>query len=314
MDDDLDKTLDPGEIAFSKAQLLARDKFSILKTEAYAMPSSTYVPDDSHTFFVTEDKTMCWANFGRCWEDEGDRTLVAKQNSYKEWLLEFCPPDDYGKCGINFGLNGVCHTTANRELLIGEYDVSVKEASKNFVTVSIFGKYGYGIDILKNLVTESFTRANYKVMMTQDMLDTVLARIDNTMDDEVNAWKQLMETYFQLQISDIISQHEDALNGLKQMISTLFGEREALYKKFVNSQILRTEYQIEIYKLLTSTIFNYFDFLTNNNFINSQQEEIVKQNATKFLNSLFKVFDKQTQTVESTGKLNQDLASADLFI
>ena len=313
MDNDLDTTLNPGEIVPAKTEILARDKYSILMTEAYAMPSSTYVPDDSHTFLVSEDKTMCWANFGRCWEDEGDRTLVAKQKSYKEWLLEFCPPDDYGRCGIKFGLNGVCHTTANRELLIGEDDLSVKEASKNFVTVSIFGKYGFGIDVLKNLVKDSFTRANYKVMMTQDMLEKVLARIDNTMDDEVNAWKQLMETYFDLQISDIISQHEEALNNLKKMINTLFSGREALYQKFLNSQILRTEYQYEIYQLITSTVYNYFDFLVNSNYINSEQYNNVKEKAVKFFKSLFKVLDEQAQTVEKTNKLNSELAVKEMF-
>lgn len=42
----------------------------------------------------------------------------------------------------------------NRQLLIGRFDVSVKEASKNFVTVSVFEKYGFDIQNLKNLVAD----------------------------------------------------------------------------------------------------------------------------------------------------------------
>ena len=30
------------------------------------MPSSTYVPNDSHAFLVSLDKTLCWINYGRC--------------------------------------------------------------------------------------------------------------------------------------------------------------------------------------------------------------------------------------------------------
>lgn len=313
MDENIDKDLDPGEIAYSKAQLLARDKMTILKTEAYAMPSSTYVPDDSHTFVVSEDKNICWANFGRCWKDKGDRTLVASQNSYKEWLFEFCPPDNYSKCGIIFGINGVCHTTANRELLIGENDVSVKDASKNFVTVSVFGKYGCGLDILKQLVTDTFNEANATVEMTESMLKTVLARIDNTLDDEVSAWKQLIETYFKLQISNIINEHSDALEQLKVMVKSLLDGRENEFKQFLLQKYKKVDYQFVIYNLMITNVNNYLDFLLTKNYISSEQNNLAKNNATKFLSSLFKSFEKQTQTVETTGKLDQNLANDLLF-
>ena len=307
--------IDPGEIVIDKTHLLARDKYSILKTEAYAMPSSTYVPDDSHTFFVSEDKTMCWANFGRCWNDEGDRILIAKQNSYKEWLLEFCPPDDYGKSGIIFTVNGVCHTTANRELLIGEFDLSVKDASKNFVTVAIFGKYGFGLDILKKLITDAFNRANENVMMTQDMLDTVLARVDNTLDDETEAWKQLIESYFTLQISDITSKHEDALEKLKDMIKTLLEGREKIYHDAITASVfIREEYEKQVYTLISTNVFNYFDFLLNNNYIDSQQNTMAKQSANKFFKALFNILDEQTQALQATGEMNQELAKKELFM
>ncbi len=315
MDNNIDGDVDPNEIVISKNQLGVRDKYSILMTEAYAMPSSTYVPDDSHAFLVSLDRTLCWANYGRCWNAPGEKILVAQQNSYKEWLLEFCPPNDLIRCGIVFGLNGVCHTITNRELLIGESDVSVKDASKNFVTVSIFGKYGFGLDNLKKLVTDSFNRANLKVMMTQDMLETVLARIDNTLDDEVSAWEQLIENYFSLQISEIVSMHEDALEKLKNMITTLLEGREKIYNDFFNlSVITRQEFERQIYVLISSNVFNYFDLLCDSNYINNEQDDIAKQSADKFFKALFKIFDEQMQTVETTGGLDQSLAKAELFM
>ncbi len=307
--------IDPGEIVIDKTHLAARDKFSILKTEAYAMPSSTYVPDDSHTFFVSEDKTLCWANHGRCWNDKGDRVLVASQNSYKEWLLEFCPPDDYDKCGLFFGFNGVCHTYANRELLIGEFDVSVKDASKNFVVVAIFGKYGMGLKNLKALITESFNNANFKVEMTQDMLDTVLARVDNTFDDETEAWKQLIENYFFVPMTELIKQHEGVLDRLKQLVTTLFEGRESIFEKHFNQSVFdKGQFREEIFQLLSSNIFAYLAFLHDNNYIDDDQYNKSKQGATKFLEGLFGVVEGQVEAVQATGELNQELAKKELFM
>ena len=65
------------------------------------MLSNTYVPNDSHAFLVTLDRKMCWANYGRCWGDKGELNLIAKQKSYQEWLLEFCPPNNYFKCMLD---------------------------------------------------------------------------------------------------------------------------------------------------------------------------------------------------------------------
>ncbi len=315
MDNEFEKEVNPGEIVINKNHLAERDQFSILKTEAYAMPSSTYVPDDSHAFVVSEDKTLCWPNHGRCWEDKGDRILVANQNSYKEWLLEFCPPEDYDKCGLFFGLNGVCHTYANRELLIGELDVSVKDASKNYVVTSIFGKYGFGLKNLKNLITEAFNRANFKVEMTQDMLDTVLSRIDNTLEDETNAWELLIENYFSIQMSDIVMQHKDALDKLKNMVTVLLTEREKIFEDHFNTSIFdKLEYRTQIANLITSNTFSYFDFLHMSNYIDDTQYNTAKQSATKFFETLFGVVEGQVEAVQATGELNQELAKKELFM
>ena len=303
------KNPNPGEIVINKNHVAFRDKYSILMTEAYAMPSSTYVQDDSHAFLVSLDRTLCWANYGRCWNGQGDKILVAKQNSYKEWLMEFCPPQDLLRCGIIFGINGVCHTITNRELLIGENDVSVKDATKNFVTVSVFGKYGFGLNELKKLVKDSFDRANLKVMMSQDMLERVLNRIDNTLDDEVNAWKQLMENYFYLKISDIISEHNNALENLKNMVIILLEKREKIFNDYNNlSVIKRNEYEKQIFLLLLNNVYSYLDFLLNENYISKEQNNISKQNVVKFFKTLFKVVDGQIQDVELTGSMNQSLA------
>ncbi len=298
----------PGEIVINKNHILFRDNATIVLTEAYAMPSSTYVPDDSHTFFVTADKKICWANYGRCWNDKGDRIKIADQKSYQEWLNEFCPNGDYTKCGITFGVNGVCHTVTNRELLIGEDDVDVRNAAKNFVTVSIFGKYGFGLSALKQLITDAYNRANLKVMFPEGILETVLQRIDNTLEDEANAWQQLMNEYFALSLKDIIATHPDALTKLQEMIKNLLTNRENIYEEYVKNIFEHETFEKNIYNLLTSSVTNYITYLSTSNYIDITTRDTALKNATLFFNKLFKVVDGQIAEVTATGKMDEELA------
>ncbi len=297
----------PDEIVPSKTQKGKQEGFTILFTEAYAMPSNTYVEDDSHTFTVSLDRSLCWKNFGRCWFDEGERELIAKQTAYKEWLLEFCPPKDYAKCGIMFGVNGVCHTTSNRELLIGEDNVDVRLAPKNFVTVSIFGKYGFGLDILKQLITDSYHRASLQVPMAEDVLQMVLDRIDQTLDDEVLAWRQLMSEYFMLPIEPILQKHPDAVANLRMMITHLLQNRELIYEEFRKRQVVQPTYEKNIYMLLSQSVSHYLDFLVQNGYIDNTMRTNALQAMTLFFNRLFRVVDGQVQAVTQMGGLDQNL-------
>ncbi len=299
---------DSNEIAINKNNLLSRDMVTILDTEAYAVLSNTYVANDSHAFLVSLDRSMCWANFGRCWGDQGEFNLIAKQKSYQEWLLEFCPPNNYFKCGIIFGINGVCHTFTNRELLIGKNDVDVREAAKNFVTTAIFGKYGYGLKQLKKLIKDSYNTANMKVIFPEDALETVLARVDNTLDDEVSAWQQLIEEYGKLSITEICEEYEDALKQLEDMITHLLSEREENFDNFLNKNLARLDYEKNIHTLLTTSVCDYILFLGNNNYISEEIKNETIFNLRDFFNKLFKVIDEQMYSIEESEKMDEELA------
>lgn len=54
-----------------------KSNMSLINAEAYSMPSSTFVPNDSHCLVVTEDKQTCWANNGGGWFGSCPKTLVA---------------------------------------------------------------------------------------------------------------------------------------------------------------------------------------------------------------------------------------------
>ncbi len=304
----------PDEIVINKNNLLLRDNVTILDTEAYAVLSNTYVPNDSHAFLVSLDRKMCWANFGRCWGDKGEFNLIAKQKSYQEWLLEFCPPENYFKCGIIFGVNGVCHTFTNRELLIGENDVDVREAAKSFVTTAIFGKYGYGLDELKKLITDSYNIANMKVMFPPNTLETILARIDNTLNDEVNAWQQLIEEYGKLSLIEICKEHNDVLDMLKNNVNNLLYEREKIFNYFIKSNLSRQQYEKNIHSLLITNTNNFITFLGNNNYIDENTKNETIFNLIDFFNKLFKIVDEQVNTINDSNKMDEELAKKKVLV
>ena len=91
----------------------------------------------------------CWNNGGRGGDTAPVKTKVVQTRAYKEWLFDFVPNDKIYKCGISFYVNGVCHTYANRKLLLGEGNVDVRDAPKDYVCVVFFGKYGFGLNQLK---------------------------------------------------------------------------------------------------------------------------------------------------------------------
>jgi len=155
---------------------------SMIEIEAYSLPSSSFVPDDAHVFVIDVSRSIEWRNKGGGWTDSRPRTKVASTRAYKEWVLDFIPPNNLEKSGIIFGLNGVCQTYANLELLIAENEASVKSAAKNYVCVWCFGKYGLGLENLKNLLKKSYNEVIKTHTDPYNALPKILSRVDNYLE------------------------------------------------------------------------------------------------------------------------------------
>lgn len=297
--------MDPKPIIVPDKTLRIRDTLELRIVEAYAMPSSTYVPNDSHCFVVSLDRKDCWRNYGRCWDDKGEKMKVAENNSYWQWLMDFCPPLNYQKCGINFGINGVCHTFANRELLIGENSVDVKKAMKNHVCVSIFGKYGFGLAQLKQLLKESFDRTVKLVEMDETLLPKVLNRVDDFLDDEVEAWYKVFLEY--VAMTSIVLDNPKTKKAIQEMIMELVEGREAFYLKLLNGEYSEQQFKEIIKNLLQEKGINFLNTIKSFGLIDDVELANYIKHYKMYLLLVFKAITAQEQSILITGSLNEEL-------
>ena len=170
------------------------DFITLMPIEAYSMPSSTFVPDDSHVMVINIARDMEWDDFGGGWSDRRTKTLQARTNAYKQWLINFCKPTATPtETGITFMENGVCHTAANRILIVSDGDTNVRLAPGDEYAILFFGKYGLGISDFKKKLKDSFNKTAKSYFMPNCILDDVLKRIDNSWEEEWSAWRLVAE-------------------------------------------------------------------------------------------------------------------------
>lgn len=82
----------------------------------YSHPSTYSGFKDTHTFVLASTGEK-FSNYGGIYDK--DITAVAQGLAYRTWLNELMPRQttSFKETGISFGVNGVCHTYAMRELL-----------------------------------------------------------------------------------------------------------------------------------------------------------------------------------------------------
>ncbi len=289
-----------------------KQSMRLISVEAYAMPSSTYVKDDSHCFVSTEDKRTCWYNHGGGWSDSREKTRVAVNRAYKEWMWEFVPPTDIDRCGIKFGENGVCHTFANRELLIGEYAADARKAAKDYVCVFFFGKYGMGIKKLKQLLTDSYNRTVRSYQDPYNALNKVLARVDNTLDDELQAWRLVGIEYAHIPIDEIMA--KDPRGGLsvaRSRLASLMEKREKIYQDFLDSGKAGGTGKLyrNVRDLIEDDANHYLDMLASIRYITQSDRQIYAGNINKFLNSMIRSLIAQNEEFQRTGRIADDFST-----
>jgi hypothetical protein len=203
------------------------DFITLMPIEAYSMPSSTFVPDDSHVMVINTARDMEWDDFGGGWSDRRTKTLQARTNAYKQWLLNFCKPTaSPTDTGITFMENGVCHTAANRILIVSDGDTNVRLAPGDEYAILFFGKYGLGISDFKKKLKDSFNKTAKSYFMPNCILDDVLKRIDNSWEEEWSAWRLVAEKECNLDVRRILNKN----------VSGGFSNAERHMKDFIAKQ------------------------------------------------------------------------------
>lgn len=296
----------PFDIHSAEAQKL----LNLVTLEAWALPSDMYIEGDSHTFVVTQDKTTaCWHNFGRCWEDAGPRrTMVASVEVFYEWMNNFCPASDILKCGLYFGLNGVCHTYANRELLLGVEPADVKKASKDYVVVFIFGKYGLGVDTLKQLVKTSFEETRKNFPLPDNALDMVYERIDGRFPDEFEAWRQTLDEYI-MPIDTIWSKDRSKLEkDFMDRLMALDDQKQKLYGLVEQRQISGPEMIRRVHAAYHTFLVEYLAFLQGGGYITIEEQAQYQKKGDDVFLRIFKNVAGQQVAIATKGELDMSLA------
>lgn len=280
---------------------------SMLEIEAYALSSSSFIPNDSHCYVVSgdESRTYCWTNCGRGWNKDHPGTKVAQTRAYKEWLLEFVPCNDIDKCGLTFCKNGVCHTYANRELLLGEDQADARLAPKDYVCVVFFGKYGFGLKQLKQLLTDSFNRVAASYDISRSVLDTVLQRVDDTVDDELRAWRQTGIEYAHIPIDEILAKSPQAgLAIARSRMRDFIEKREKIYEECApqGSNVVHQK----VKQLIQTESDDYLNMLASIGYISEADRQTYSQNIADFLSRVRSALRAQETYFLRTGCMMED--------
>lgn len=278
-----------------------KSNMSLMTVEGYAMDGYGYgIKGSDHCFVVTGDRKISWTNNGGGWDDPRQKTLVAQTRAYKEWMMEFVPPTNLKKCGIDFGVNGLCQTYANRELLMGEDRADAHKAGKNYVCVFFFGKYGLGLADLKQLLRDSYNKVMASYNDPYNALNKVLGKVDDYLDDELAAWRQVGIEYGHIPIDEIMAKNPSGgLATARARLQDYINEREALYQQNKGSWGVRGK----VKDLIQKHCDEYLEMLADIRYITNSDKKTYSDNIKKFLNQFNAAVEMQVRSLEEHGTL-----------
>lgn len=282
----------------------SKSDMKLVKIEAYSLNSEYRIPDSSHCFVISEDRKSCWKNHGGGWNDPREKTKVAENQAYWEWLNTFVPTGELDKCGIRFGVNGLCHTYAARELLVGRNETDVSKAPKNYVCVFFFGKYGMGLDELKDLLKTSYHNTMASYNDPYNALDEVLNRVDNTIDFELRAWRQVALDYVNIPVDDIMAKNPTGgMAVARSRMRSFINKRESVYQQNKSSNGLEKL----ICDLIQTESDDYLNMLTRIAYISEKEREEYSGNIRNFLSGFANYVQAHREAYIATGQIPDNI-------
>ncbi len=283
--------------------------------EAYGMESAYMIPDGWHTFIVNKSKTIEWKNFGGGWKDPRRKELVAETHLYLEWACEFVAPtpvpktDEVGKKdipvpnlgmgGIEFAVNGVCHTIANRILAIADSDADVRAAKGDHHAVFFFGKYGFGLKQFVGLVEKAHRDAAEKYTIPAHALDAVKNRIKDYIDSELLAWRYIAQEVIKIPVDDLLRKNiQGGIAEARRRLQAYIDEREKLYKKYQEDHHNKDTLHKEIKAAILKHGGSYLEFLRDIGYITEQEKKDYLRAAEAFLNKFIQAVENLASAVQ----------------
>jgi hypothetical protein len=261
---------------------------TLLDVECYAaVPSGYFGQPGSHGFVTNLDHTIEWTNHGGGY-DGRTKTLAGSSKMYWEWSKNFVPTTNVDKCGVSLGVNGVCHTFANREMLLTQDGPSMKGTFMDYPIVVFFGKYGLGINKLKELLKSSYDTTMASYADPYNAYNKVIARLepDAFLDDELDAWIEMAKAWG-IKVDEIMSKPLASRTYAKMRIHTLVNEREAIYQKYLDGQITGIgNMQKQIVERVRVNMSNCMDFLVQIDYMTQAEKDSCTTAMNTYLNNL----------------------------
>lgn len=240
---------------------------------AYAHPSTYSGFNDSHTF-VKASTGETYSNYGGVYPT--DITLTANGLAYRTWLNAFMPNQttDFTETGISFSANGVCHTYAMRELLLCVNKKDVSLAAGDDLCLLYYGKYGCGLRYLEQRLRESFAEARKTDDLPTEVLNRTIARIYDTLDEEVEAWIKALKAYLQIDVISLFRSPNDWIY-LRDRVKRLIDAREKLFEECFNSsnRSLSGDFRSRKKDLYLREFHEYVTYLARIGYFSNQQAE-----------------------------------------
>ena len=271
-----------------------------------------FLRDGSHAFVVSLDRTFCWPCAGRCWYDtskgeDKTRVRVAAGSAFYDWLMVFHPPEKlYDSVGILFGYNGVCHTIANRILLVCVETIDVQKAKQADVSMALFGKLGLGKEKLKQILTNTFHEAQKTAGYEESILQAVLAKVDYPISEDVAAWHGAMVEICEMPAAQLDHADLDQVFLLPEL-KTFMAFREDFYLNNA-SKMEQFEFQKVLILKMLDIMDRMLEYLRDHNYITPDEFKLYAKNASKKLRLGSATLGLQEPIVAATGRFDEEMA------
>jgi hypothetical protein len=178
-----------------------------IQFSAYALSSSGYLPGVTVDHVCVVGDNHDWNCFGRGAGQPPQGNLVAQGMGNALWASKiYGPYESRGpEClaaGVTEKYEGVCHTVANRILVLCGDDVDSRKASGNELATLLYGRFGFNLDAYVARVKQAAVEANnmQSGSVSQEDVDTVVNRITRGFEphQELELLRADLEEQFQL--------------------------------------------------------------------------------------------------------------------
>lgn len=312
MNDELNKGgFKPGQEPLSSGD---KQPLTTMDVVVLAKLSDCFSTSDVHFMMFSGDRKYCWPCFGvrpqhngSGYITPGERRHVLSTDVHKELVLAFYTPPKLttaSEGGIKLGITGTDAQVVNRLLLFSKNNRNICGANKCYLSIAFFGKFGIGIYDLKTAVNKAFDDVERTRHTPSGLREEVLAKIDNTIEEETKAWSIFFIKKLGMPLETIFNTNPELVDIFRNMVRGLTINRENIY----NNESKKPFFPILYQGMLKKFAEKFIDKLQELNLINAHRATMLKLRAGSNINKYFDNMNKQITHYKQNKSLNYRLA------